>query len=267
MVVELGDFAPWLSRWALTPDGDPFETPDVGSKLLPVRRGDIPAMLKLGPSEDERRGSVVMAWWDGGGAAPVLAHDDTALLMSRAEGKRTLAQTAQTDDAGATRIICGVVAELHRPRAAPPPLPPLERLFRGLRERDEARFAAAIAVADDLLAQPRDIVVLHGDIHHFNILDFGPLGWRAIDPWGFAGERAYDYANILKNPDLPIMTAPGRLRRQVDVIGRSAGLEPRRLLQWAFAHAALSAAWSLEDGRDPARGLAVMEIARAELGV
>ena len=31
------------------------------------------------------------------------------------------------------------------------------------------------AAARDLLATPRDVVVLHGDIHHDNILDFGEL--------------------------------------------------------------------------------------------
>lgn len=267
MGVEIADFGPWLARWGLTPDGAPFETPEAGSRLLPVRAGEAPAMLKLAMSADERRGSEVMAWWDGAGAAPVLAHDETALLMARALGERSLTAMAVTDDDAATRIICGVVAELHAPRPPPPGLPPLEALFSGLRTAAarEPRFREAAATAAGLLAEPSDPVVLHADIHHSNVLDFGDLGWRAIDPWGYVGERAYDYANILKNPDLAIITAPGRLGRRVRVIAEAAGLEPRRLLQWAYAHAALSAAWAIEDRRSPAKGLAVMEIAGAEL--
>jgi streptomycin 6-kinase len=130
----------------------------------------------------------------------------------------------------------------------------------------DARFAAPNAMISRLLAEPRDPVVLHGDIHHANVLDFGALGWRAIDPWGFVGERAYDYANIVKNPDMATVTAPGRLQRQIALIAAEAGLEPRRMLQWAFVHAGLSAAWSLKDGDDPARALFVMAAAAAELG-
>lgn len=269
MAVLLDDFAPWLSRWGLTPDGAAFETPYVGSKLLPVRQGATAAMLKLGRSADEQRGSAVMAWWDGQGAAPALAHDDRALLMVRAEGEGSLDAMVATDDDGATRILCRTVAELHRPRATPPPpgLPPLETLFAELRAAamQDARFAAPNAVALQLLAEPRDPVVLHGDIHHANVLDFGALGWRAIDPWGFVGERAYDYANILKNPDMATVTAPGRVQRQIALIAAEAGLEPRRMLQWAFAHAGLSAAWSLQDGDDPACAFFVMSAAAVEL--
>ena len=262
------DFSPWLDRWRLEPDGEPFMTPETGSRLLPVRASGRPAMLKLGASDDERRGSALMAWWDGEGAAPVLAHDGTALLMLRAEGRRSLAELARQDDDAATRIICATVAELHRPRLAPPPeLPPLDRLFAALERaaNRDTRFTMAANVSRRLLADPREPVVLHADIHHGNILDFGAAGWLAIDPWGYAGERAYDYANVLKNPDHATRIAPGRLARQARVIAGAACLDLRRLLEWAFAHASLSVAWSIEDGRDPRPGLAMMEVARAEL--
>jgi hypothetical protein len=53
---------------------------------------------------------------------------------------------------------------------------------------------------------------LHGDIHHDNILDFGRRGWLAIDPKRLFGERGFDYANLFCNPDLsdpshPVATA------------------------------------------------------------
>jgi len=53
-----------------------------------------------------------------------------------------------------------------------------------------------------LLADQHDVGVLHGDIHHGNILDFGPRGWLTIDPKGLIGERDFDYANLFCNPDL-----------------------------------------------------------------
>ena len=61
------------------------------SRLLPVRRRGVPAMLKLPMEAEEKRGSLLMPWWDGKGAARVLAHDRDALLLERAMGTGSLA--------------------------------------------------------------------------------------------------------------------------------------------------------------------------------
>jgi streptomycin 6-kinase len=178
-------------------------------------------------------------------------------------------------DDEASRLICRVVARLHaaRPIHGRRPLRdlvPLARWFRALEPaaaRHGAILAACAATARELLASERDVVPLHGDIHHGNILDFGPRGWLAIDPKGLIGERGFDYANLFCNPEAEIAIAPGRLARQVDVVAEAAGLDRRRLLKWIVAYAGLSAAWFLEDGEwEPAKTpLAVAELAAAEL--
>jgi streptomycin 6-kinase len=116
-----------------------------------------------------------------------------------------------------------------------------------------------------LLASERDIVVLHGDMHHGNVLNFGSRGWLAIDPKGLVGERYFDYANIFCNPDHETATMPGRLAHQLRVVADAAHLERRRLLAWVVAWAGLSAAFSLDDGRPPDTGLRVAELAAVEL--
>lgn len=258
-------FDPYLARWRLEPDGPPIRTPT--SRLLPVRRGGTPAMLKIALVEEERRGGRQMAWWDGGGAAPVLAHHDDALLMARADDGPDLA-TGLSDDA-ASRVLCRVAARLHAPRTRPPPeLEPLELRFRalaGAAAEHGGVFRDADAAARALLSEPREVRPLHGDLHHGNVLRFGPRGWLAIDPKGVVGERGFDFANLLLNPSLAVATAPGRLARQVRVIAREAGLERRRLLRWGLAWGGLSAAWCLEDGTDPRVALEVARQAAAEL--
>ncbi|MBA3414879.1 MAG: 3'-kinase, partial [Chloroflexia bacterium] len=122
------------------------------------------------------------------------------------------------------------------------------------------------ATARGLLAAPREVGVLHGDLHHGNVLDGGPRGWLAIDPKRLLGERTFDFANIFCNPDLETATAPGRLARQAAVVAAAAGLERERLLRWVLAYAGLSAAWTLGDGDHPEIALAVAEIAAAALG-
>ncbi|KOX99321.1 aminoglycoside phosphotransferase family protein [Pseudomonas nunensis] len=243
-------FEPWLKRWALVPDGEPIITP--GSRLLPVRMGEVPAMLKVAMDAEEKFGNLLMTWWDGEGAAQVFAHHGDGLLMERAMGRRSLMNMALNgQDDEASQIMCAAVARLHAPRLSPlPPLVPLAQWFTSLHlaaAQHGGLYSLSLTTAEALLATPQDVVVLHGDIHHDNILDFGPRGWLAIDPKRVIGERGFDYANLICNPELPTATDPLRFARQIKVVAKAAGLERRRLLQWVLAFAGLSAAWFLED--------------------
>jgi streptomycin 6-kinase len=257
-----------LDRWGLVPDGEPIATHS--SRLLPVRRDGAPAMLKIAEEVEERWGGHLMAWWNGEGAARVLAHDGNALLLERATGSVSLAAMARNGrDDEASRILCAAAARLHTQRGRPPlELVPLPRWFAELEPaaaRHGGTLAKAAATAGELLATQDDIVVLHGDLHHDNVLDFGPRGWLAIDPKRLIGERAFDFANILRDPDAAVATAPGRLARQSHVIAEAASLDRLRLLRWTLAFAGLSAAWIVGDGETPTLDLAVAELAAAEL--
>lgn len=269
-------YDPRLARWHLAPDGEPIVTR--AARLLPVRRRGEPAMLRLAVDEEERSspGAALMAWWGGDGAARVLARDGDALLLERATGPGSLADMARTGrDDEACRILCAVAARLHAPRARPlPGLVPLARWFRDLDQAAAAHggiLARCAATAGTLLAEPREVRPLHGDLHHDNVLDFGPArGWLAIDAKGLVGERGFDLANLFANPDLadpsrPVATEPGRFARRLEVVAEAAGLERERLLRWILAWAGLSAAWYLGDGDPAATDLRIAELAAAEL--
>ncbi|MBA3451315.1 MAG: 3'-kinase [Chloroflexia bacterium] len=259
----------YLAQWHLIPDGDPIITPT--SIVLPVRQRGLPAMLKIAAEDEERRGMDTMVWWNGDGAARVLAHDGQALLLERALGEASLADMARTGrDDEATRIICAATLRLHtqRDQPHPPSLVPLSHWFAALEpgaDRHGDILHRAAATARELLAAPRNSVVLHGDIHHGNMLDFGARGWLAIDPKGLLGERDFDFVNILRNPDETTALTPGLFSRQATVITEAAGLDRVRLLQWTLAFAGLSAAWIFEDGDEPALDLAIAALAVAEI--
>jgi streptomycin 6-kinase len=262
-------FSEYLERWKLTPDGEPIAT--LTSRLLPVRWHGSAAMLKIAVHEEERRGGLLMVWWNGKkGAAPVLAHGGHAILMERAEGGASLGDIARNGgDDEASRTLCAVLAQLHTPRdGLPPSLIPLTEWFEALGRAVEVHggiLRVAARTASQLLATQRDIVVLHGDIHHGNVLSFNSLGWLAIDPKGLVGERGFDYANIFCNPDIEMATMPGRLARQIGVVAEAAELEPSRLLAWVLAWAGLSAAFSFEVGASPDNALKIAELAAVEL--
>ncbi len=273
--MTLAPFQTHLRRWSLTPDGDPIVTPS--SRLLAVRQRGVPAMLKIALEKEERFGSGLMVWWDGDGAASVLAHDGDALLMERATGTRSLETLARAgEDDEASRIICAIADRLHAPRSkALPELIPLERWFEALLHAAPSHGGVVQQASDTaraLLADQQEIAVLHGDLHHGNVLDFGAKGWLAIDPKRLFGDRCFDYANIFCNPDAicfernaPVATSPGRLARQAHVVAKAARIERTRLLKWILAYSGLSALWSLEDNQPADLALKIMEIAAAEI--
>jgi streptomycin 6-kinase len=271
MLSPMEMFQPWLARWHLVPDGAAFTT-RFGSNLLPVLSEGRPAILKLATGEEEIRGGELLAWYGGDGAVEVFARDGAAILMERASGPGNLADMVRAGkDDEATRILCRSAAALHAGRRSSPPasLVPLAIWYRALSRGAEQKggvFARALPIANALLAQQTDIVPLHGDFHHENVLD-SARGWLVIDPKGLQGERAFEFANLFRNPDAATALAPGRLRRQLEIVCREARLDPRRLLEWTFTYAALGAVWSMDVGhdKDAAAGIAIAELAESEL--
>lgn len=267
-------FDEYLTLWGLVPDGEAFFTPRAG--LLPVRQGDVRAMLKVATEPEEMHGGLLMGWWDGEGAARVLAMTGPALLLERASGERSLTHYARNGrDDEATRIICGVIGKLHAPRAKPFPegLIPLDVWFEALPPMAGSIggvLTQCAAIAASLLADQREIGPLHGDVHHDNILDFGSRGWLVIDPKRLVGDRGFDYANLFCNPDmeepwLPVAVLPERFLSRLAIVVDDAKLERRRLLSWIIAYTGLSAAWCMGDGLSAEVDLRIAELALAEI--
>ena len=269
-------FETYLRQWDLKADGVVSVTRT--ARLLPVRWQGAPAMLKVfaDPAGEDLRGSVLLTWWNGDGAARVFAQSDTALLMERAIGPQSLAgMAANGRDDEACRLLCAVAARLHAPRPEPlPPLTPLQHWFAELAPVARTEGGILMRAADTariLLADPRDVAALHGDLHHGNVLDFGARGWLAIDPKALLGERGFDFAAMFANPDLADPTKcvardADRFVRRIETVAAAAGLERLRLLNWILAGSGLSAAWLIRD-RDPlaAISLRVARLAAAEL--
>ncbi len=265
-------FAEHLERWTLVQDGAPIAT--CNSRLLPVRRGGVPAMLKL-CAEGERFAAATLRWWDGDGAVRLLAQHGAVVLIDRATGTGSLAAMARGgQDDQACRVLCDVAARLHAPRPAPPPsLLPLAKRYDLLHATGATQGGLLRRCADTaagLLAAPIEPGVLHGDLRHDNVLDFGPRGWLAIDPKGLFGERGSDLANLFTNPDLsdatrPVASEQGRLAQRLGLVAAVARLERQRLLRWVLAWAGLSASLIITGGNTPTVSLRMAELAAAAI--
>jgi streptomycin 6-kinase len=258
----------WFDRWHLRPDGESFES--LNSRIHPVRTGDgESAVLKIAKRADDERTAEMLGYYGGIGAVRLLRAEGLAVLMERADGPQSLRRMALNgEDEAAARIIGEAVVRLHGiARPAPRGLPSLESLFRPLFDRaSESSVLGACAVsARTLLADPRR-EVLHGDIHHENILD-SDRGWLAIDPKGRLGPPQYDLANTFFNPifETHLTNDPERMVALAGWLRDVTGHSLQDLLIAAHAHAGLSACWFGDDrkGFDAATGCA--EAARVAL--
>lgn len=111
---------------------------------------------------------------------------------------------------------------------------PLTYWFNSLKliaQQQQGIFAHCMAIANNLLNEPRNVVALHGDIHHRNILDFGERGWLAIDPKSLLGEQGFEYANLLCNPDLTNIHNPNHFINQLNNIVTLTGVDYIRQLE------------------------------------
>jgi streptomycin 6-kinase len=270
---DAASVAEWLDRWHLSVDGAVFQT--ATSTLAPAHTATgQPVMLKLSQHEEERRGAALLAAWSGRGAARVLEHDGDAVLLERATGPRSLAEMSVSGlDADATEVLCTTAGTLHDASGAvlvavnPPELVPLRVWFRELfAYADELTplHRRGADLATTLLDDERDVVALHGDLHHANVLDFGERGWLAVDPKGLLGERTFEYASLCCNPTPTIALAPGRLESRLAIVTDAAGLDSRRFTQWLVAWSALSSTWHARSD-DPVAAASVARIGERAL--
>ena len=221
-------------------------------------------VLKVGvPNRELNTEIAALRLYDGRGCVRLLDADADAgiLLLERLHPGEML--TIVPDDDEATRIAALAMQTLWRPLPAEHSFPSVANWAAGLaklREAfgggtgpfDETLVETAVSLFTDLLASSGEPVLLHGDLHHYNILSAGD-GWRVIDPKGIAGEPAYEVGALLRNPftlydqpDLKRITA-----RRLDILAETLDMDRERLRQWSLAQAVLSAWWSYEDGGDP----------------
>jgi streptomycin 6-kinase len=129
----------------------------------------------------------------------------------------------------------------------------LRQLFSGGTGPLPKRLVETVeALSSDLLSENKNETLLHGDFHHFNVLD-SARGWLAIDPKGVIGPRGYELGPFLINPLPDFLNGNSPLvqtQRRISILSEMLGMERERIRAWGLCHAVLSAWWCIE-GNDP----------------
>lgn len=219
-------------------------------------RGPQPVALKVSlRRDDERQSGAALDAFEGRGVVRVIEHADSAVLLERLVPGTSLA-TKVADDDRATAIIADVIQRMSS-AAVPSTAVPVASLAEAF---EQYLNGNARGIPDSLVRRAHQTYLqlcasqetprlLHGDLHHYNVLFDQHRGWVAIDPKGLVGEPTYELGAALRNPcERPdVFSAPATIERRVHHFAHALGLDPERILAWAFAQAILAALWELED--------------------
>jgi streptomycin 6-kinase len=268
LVNELGE------RWSLTL-AQPFANLSY-NLVIPGRCADgKEVVLKLGvPCPELFTEAEALRVFRGKGAVNLFADDARrgALLMERVSPGTCLHESLT--DPAATQAAAELMRKLWHIPPAEHHLPDLNTWFRSLRRLRETYkgetgpfekklIMQAEEVFAELQLQPSRSMVLHGDLHHTNILFSAQRGWLAIDPKGLVGDPGYEVGPFMLNQlragasDSEIVEV---LASRLAVFSTELHIEQKRLTKWAFCHAVLSAVWSFEDGEDWTRTIELAEL-------
>ena len=105
----------------------------------------------------------------------------------------------------------------------------------------------AEAVFQKLDASKSEEKLLHGDLHHDNILFDDERGWIAIDPKGVIGDPTFHGSRFIINnwSNVPFVELlPSRVKLIADALQCSEA----RIAGWAFVDYIISTCWTLETG-------------------
>jgi streptomycin 6-kinase len=244
-----------IKAWRIAVD----HVAETESSVLAFGRRDAdPVVLKVVKHDgDEWRSGEILDAFDGKGVVRVHDYVEGALLLERLTPGNSLASLPLHEDDRATGILAEVIGKMS-PRTPGATVPAVQDWAQGF-ERYAAGgdaqiprnlLLAAQRVYSELCGSQTRPRLLHGDLHHDNVLFDAHRGWLAIDPKGVVGELEFEIGAALRNPyEIPeLFTEPSVIKRRVERLARELSLDATRLLAWGFAQAVLATVWTIEDG-------------------
>lgn len=197
-----------------------------------------------------------LTFYQGTGAAKLLASyaRKYAMLLERVSPGTTVRSLFPHHDDTAIAHACSVMQKLHtqeiRNSADFQTIDQWFTLFETLQVPEDLRpqVHQAQKFIRELAATPQPHYVLHGDLHHDNILLDNTNTPIAIDPKGVVGERAYEVGAFMCNPEeLAVQPdVPALLKRRLDQFSQILKIDRQRLAKACYARIILSACWTVE---------------------
>lgn len=225
--------------------------------LLSGFQGDTTIILKLTLDDEAlKQEAFALKCFEDYGAVKVLVEKNGMLLLERAMPGTSLKNYFPNKEQESINIACKLMKRLHQ--ASIPKTHNFPHIRDWLLALDKdwdiphEYLEKARILARELLKTAAPDVLLHGDLHHDNILQNDET-WVVIDPKGVIGEPAYEAAAFIRNPMLELLThddAPSIFHNRMTCFAEAFELPERRIFDWCFVQAVLCWIWALDDGCD-----------------
>lgn len=219
-------------------------------------KNDI-AVLKLytdAGRKDEVRGPIFLELCNSNGAIEVFNYDDKACLLEFIDGDVLIGLVNKGQDEQATGIIGDVLKQIHQTKIPDDTelidLKTYMRLLFKFAQSDCPDIVKRAAqIAENYLNKSAANCLLHGDMHHENVMHHPKRGWLALDPKGVIGNPAFDCANTLHNPleRHDLFHNETRLLKQVEILSEKTDINPQDIIESAYIYGALSSCWTKDD--------------------
>lgn len=158
-----------------------------------------------------------------------------------------------------TGLVKKLPAPIHGQHEFPAFREQMDKAFEKARKEGRAgrEFLSMLSVAEGLYREisssGRPKVLLHGDLHHENILLDSSGKWKVIDPQGRIGEQCLETGRFLLN-EWKWFGGIGdavQVAKCINIVAEALNESPRTVAISCFLDYALSRCWSLEEGRGP----------------
>jgi streptomycin 6-kinase len=222
-----------------------------------------PIILKLSlDNEGTIREAFALRCFAQWGAVRVLAAQEGMLLLERAVPGTSLKSYFPDKEMEAVHIACKVMKKLHQAKIPEGHKFPHMRDWLSALDKDfdipSNYLQKAKKLRDQLLQDAGPDLLLHGDLHHDNILHSQHSStsddeWMVIDPKGVIGEAAYEVATFMRNPIPDLLSHPNAIeiiQNRIATFARILNISPNRISDWCFVQSLLAWIWALEDGCD-----------------
>ena len=225
-----------------------------------------PVVLKIGvPDPEFINESKALLFYDGHGSVKLLAHDEpkSGMLLARIQPGTTLKSYFPARDEKAVEYACQVMNKLHsRSVSGSTAFPTIDNKFLifdtlKIPPRLQKHVDKAKNFVHELRLSSPEKYLLHGDLHHDNILLDAQGNGISIDPKGVVGEAAYEVGAFMCNPEALCQqyNIPTLLNRRLDQFSEILTIDRERLAKACYARIILSTCWTVEakgDWRDDA---------------
>lgn len=211
-----------------------------------------PVILKMAPNDNVLRNEIAaLKAFSGFGIAELIFDGGHYFIQHRAKPGESLKSYFPHKEVESIQIACDLMKQLHQvPLPTNHTFPHISDWLSTL-DKDwdlpKNYLMKAKNLRDSLTQNPKRDVLLHGDLHHDNILRDG-TGWIAIDPKGVIGKPIHEIWAFLNNP--AEMSSEMILNR-INQFSAQLDLDPQQIKDWCFVQSILSWIWDLEDGLKP----------------